>query len=238
MICSAEPVMVHDEPRPAWVKDEHIVWRDKLRAFVEAKITPHVAEWDEAGDFPAACLRKELYDQGIYAALYPESLGGTPPPGLTTQADVPFFDMIMWDEFARCGSGGVISTLFGGTSIGLPPLLKHGSEYLKNAVAIPSIKGVATMALCVTEPEGGSDVAGLKTTAVWHPEQQCFVVNGQKKWITNGCKADYLTVVCRVEPHHDLATHGMSLLLIKRSLWSASKSHEDTRMAVFQYCIY
>ena len=85
-------------------------------------------------------------------------------------------------------------------------------------MAIPSIKGVATMALCVTEPGGGSDVAGLKTTAVWHPEQQCFVVNGQKKWITNGCKADYLTVVCRVEPHHDLATHGMSLLLIKRSL--------------------
>jgi len=148
-------------------------------------------------------LRRKAFEAGLYGATWPRELGGTPPEGSegawcgsweAVKVD-PFFDLIMWDELARCGSGGLLASLFVPTNIGLPPVVVYGNEDLKERVARPCIAGAKAACLCVTEPSGGSDVAAIRTTAV--RDGDVYVVNGSKKWITGGMKADFFTVLCR-----------------------------------------
>lgn len=161
--------------------------------------------------------------------MSPAEYGGTPPAGSEgpwkgfcdsfykdrPQVD-PFFDLVMWDELARCASGGLVATLFGSgpTGIGLPPILMYGSKYLNNKVVRDVVTGDKTLCLCVTEPSGGSDVAATRTTA--HKEGEYYVLNGSKKWITGGMKAEYLTVVCRTDETKKGGS-GMSMILVENT---------------------
>ena len=110
--------MFHAPPLPHCFSPEHEASRDALRDFVSREITPHVAAWDEAGGFP-----RDLYQRaaalGILGLGYPEAFGGTP-------GDV-FHQIILSEEMARCGSGGVVASLLS-HSIGLPPIARHGSD--------------------------------------------------------------------------------------------------------------
>ena len=110
--------MFNAPPLPHCFSPEHEAFRDALRDFVSREITPHVAAWDEAGGFP-----RDLYHRaaalGILGLGYPEAYGGTP-------GDV-FHQIILSEEMARCGSGGVVASLLS-HSIGLPPIARHGSE--------------------------------------------------------------------------------------------------------------
>lgn len=139
----------------------------------------------------------------------------------------------MWDELARCASGGLVATLFGSgpSGIGLPPILMYGSPYLNGKIVRDVVTGDKTLCLCVTEPSGGSDVAATRTTA--HKEGEYYVLNGSKKWITGGMKAEYLTVVCRYELivalSHSHATHTQSITLSRYSLCSHSHAAGLTR---------
>ncbi|MDM0046351.1 acyl-CoA dehydrogenase family protein [Variovorax dokdonensis] len=224
----APPLSFHFTP-------EHEQFRHTLRDFVAREITPHAAAWDEAETFPLA-LYQRLADLGVQGLGYPEALGGTP-------SDV-FFQIIVAEELARCGSGGIQASL-GSHSIALPPILKAGTEALKQRVIPPVLAGKKIAALAVTEPSGGSDVASLKTTAV--REGDHYVVNGEKTFITSGMRADFITAAVRTDPSKRGAG-GISVLVVegdtpgltrtalkKMGWWSSDTAHlrfENCRVPV------
>lgn len=212
-------------PLPFYFSPEHEQFRASLREFVAKEITPFVAEWDEAETFP-----RELYARaaslGVQGLGYPEAYGGTP-------ADV-FYQIVVAEEFARCGGGGLQASL-NSHSIALPPILLAGSEALKQRVIPRVLAGEKIAALAVTEPSGGSDVAALKTTAV--REGDHYIVNGEKTFITSGMRADFITTAVRTDPANKGAG-GISVLVIdgdtpgltrsplkKMGWWSSDTAH-------------
>jgi acyl-CoA dehydrogenase len=188
--------------------EEHEVFRDTVRRFVEREIIPHAAAWDEAGEFPRELYRKAA-QAGLLGLGYPEEYGGTETPGETPVAD-HFFRIVSGEEFARAGTGGLSASLFSHT-IGAPPIAAVGSEELKRRVLPAILAGEKISALAITEAGGGSDVANLKTTA--KKENSEFVVSGEKTFITSGMRADYYTVAVRTGGP---GAAGVSLLLIER----------------------
>ncbi len=164
---------------------EHESFRDSVRAFVAAEIAPHVNAWDEANSFPRALYRRAAHI-GLLALGYPEAYGGTP-------ADT-WFRLIATEEIARAGSGGLMASLFS-HNIGLPPIVAHGSEALKRRVIPPVLAGEKIAALAITEPSGGSDVAGLRCTA--RRDDDHWVIAGDKTFITSGMRADWITLAVR-----------------------------------------
>jgi acyl-CoA dehydrogenase len=217
--------MLDQPPLPQYFSPEHAQFRATLRDFVACEITPHVDAWDEAGTFP-----RELYRSaaaiGALGIGYPEAYGGTP-------ADL-FYRVILAEELARCGAGGVGASL-GSHTIGLPPILAHGSEALKRRVIPPVLRGEKIAALAVTEPSGGSDVAALRTTAVRDGDH--YVVDGEKTFITSGVRADFITVAVRTDPS-SRGANGISVLVVdgdtpglertllrKMGWWSSDTAH-------------
>lgn len=159
---------------------------DTVRRFAEAEIAPHVTAWDEAGEFPRS-LYQRAAALGLLGLGYPEALGGTPAPHALRVA--------LSIAVARHGkSGGVMAGLFS-HNIGLPPVLLHGSDVIRQAIIPPVLRGEKIAALAITEPGGGSDVAALRTTA--RREGADYVLNGEKTFITSGVRADWLTVAVR-----------------------------------------
>ena len=187
--------------RPDYFSPEHEALRSSLRTFVEREITPFVAAWDEAGSFP-----RDLYLRagavGLLGIGYPEALGGTP-------ADL-FFALVAAEEVARAGSGGVQASL-GAHHIALPPIVALASPALQQRVVPAVLAGEKIAALAITEPGGGSDVAALQTRAVLDGDH--YTVNGEKIFITNGMRADFITVAVRTNPA-DQGPGGVSLLLV------------------------
>ncbi len=131
------------------------------------------------------------------ACLQEKNLAYPLPCGITMSQFDAFHELIVLDEVARCGSGGVLWGLMEGLVIGLPPVLLFGSEALQQKVVKPCLSGEKVICLAITEPSGGSDVANLKTTAVLSADKSHYIVNGTKKWITNGVFADFFTTAVR-----------------------------------------
>ena len=140
---------------PHYFTPEHEQFRAMLRDWVVREISPFVNDWDEAETFPRELYRKAA-DIGLLGMGYPEEYGGTP-------TDI-FYRLIAAEELARPGCGGVSASLNSHT-IGLPPVLAHGSAELKARLIPPVLRGERIAALAVTEPSGGSDVAALATAA-------------------------------------------------------------------------
>ncbi len=178
----------------------HNMVRRSVKEFVDKEIIPHVDEWEELNEFPRD-LYKKAGDVGILGIGYPEEYGGTP-------GDI-FFQVAAWEEIMRCGSGGIAAGL-GSLNIAIPPILGHGTAEQKERFARPVIMGDKIAALAITEPGGGSDVAGLQTTAVRTNDH--YVVNGSKTFITSGCRADQITCAVRTGGE---GAQGISLLVIE-----------------------
>jgi acyl-CoA dehydrogenase len=180
----------------------HQLLRDSVRRFVEREILPFVAEWEEAESFP-----RELYAKagaaGILGIGYPEAFGGS------FEGDL-FAKVAVSEELMRCGSGGLVAGL-GSLDIGLPPVLKWAQPTVRDRVVPQVLSGEKIMALAVTEPSGGSDVASLKTRAV--RDGDCYRVSGSKTFITSGVRADYYTMAVRTGGE---GFAGVSLLLIEK----------------------
>lgn len=194
---------------------EHEAFRDSVRAFVRKEIEPFVTEWDEAGTFPRD-LYKKAADIGLIPLGYPEEYGGV-------EADL-FYMVIAAQELAMAGCGGLSASLMS-HGIGSPPIVKYGSEALKQRVLPPIYAGEAISALAITEPRGGSDVAALKTTA--KREGDHYIVNGSKTFITSGMRADTYTVAVRTgEAGHK----GISLLAIDRDTPGFTRTPLDRKM--------
>ena len=144
-------------------------------------------------EVPAHAFRRAAEIGMLHAICgWPDGIPGAPPRPKGFDA---FFAVIASDELARCGSGGVVWGLVGGFGIGLPPIVHFGSEELIQRVAAPVLLGQKRIALAVSEPTAGSDIASLRTTAA--EEGEFYVVSGVKKWITCGMFADYFTTAVR-----------------------------------------
>ena len=154
--------------------------------FATREVAPHVAQWDAAGEFPRA-LYTRAAQLGLLGLGYPEDLGGTPASHrMRNEATL---------AMARFGaSGGVGASLFS-HSIGLPPILRHGSPELQREIIPPVLRGEKIAALAITEPGGGSDVAALRTSARLEGDE--WVIDGEKTFITSGMRADFITLAVR-----------------------------------------
>ncbi|CAG8575653.1 2229_t:CDS:2 [Funneliformis caledonium] len=202
-----------------YYNDSHRRVRAAVRKFVETEIMPYTFDWDEAKKIP-----QELFIKAGKVGILP-AVCGAPWPGKYTDIQPiggvkveefdHFHEFIVTDELARCGSGGVLWGLTGGLGIGLPPILKFASEELKRKVAPECLAGVKNICLAITEPYAGSDVANIKTEAKLTADGKHYIVNGEKKWITNGVFAHYFTVAVRTGGS---GMGGISLLLIDRDM--------------------
>lgn len=184
------------------MNESHENWRKTVRGFVDKEIAPHVNEWDEAGAFPRE-LHQKAADIGLIGLGFPESYGG-----VKEGTDV-FHTIAATEELSRPGAGGLVAGLMT-HGIGLPPIIALGSEELKQRIAPQVLSGEKLIALCVTEPSGGSDVANIRTRAERKGDH--YIVNGEKTFITTGCRADYLTTAVRTGGD---GAGGLSFLLIE-----------------------
>ncbi len=182
---------------------EHEIFRGAVRRFVEREIAPHVDAWDEAEGFPRALYEKAA-TAGLLGMGFPEAYGGT-------LSDL-FFSIVSAQELARAGAGGLSASLNSHT-IGTPPIVKFGSDALKRRVVPDILAGKKISALAITEPDGGSDVASIRTTA--RREGDDYIVDGAKMFITSGVRADYVTTAVRTG---EKGRGGISLLLIEKGM--------------------
>ena len=194
---------------------------DSVKRFTLERIAPRINAWEEAGEFPRE-LYAEVAALGLLGLGYPEALGGTPAPFALRNA--------VSTTMARySGSGGVMAGLFS-LNIGLPPVLRHGSEDLQRQVIPPVLAGERIAALAITEPDGGSDVAALRTTA--RRDGSNWVVNGEKVFITSGMRADWITMAVRTgdgsgSPGLARGAGGISMLLVPGDTAGLSRTALD-----------
>jgi acyl-CoA dehydrogenase len=183
--------------------DSHDAVCDTVRRFVEREIMPHVDAWEAAGELPRS-LHKSAAEAGILGLGFPEEFGGTG----RTEFDV-FHSLVQSEELCRPGAGGIPASLMT-HGIGLPPILAMGSAEMQRRIAPDILAGDKIIALGITEPSGGSDVANLKTRA--ERKGAAYIVNGQKTFITSGMRADYVTLAVRTGGP---GMGGISLLLVE-----------------------
>eukprot|EP00472_Partenskyella_glossopodia_P005024 CAMPEP_0197535778 /NCGR_PEP_ID=MMETSP1318-20131121/51636_1 /TAXON_ID=552666 /ORGANISM="Partenskyella glossopodia, Strain RCC365" /LENGTH=573 /DNA_ID=CAMNT_0043093455 /DNA_START=64 /DNA_END=1785 /DNA_ORIENTATION=+ len=207
-----------------YYKKSHVEWRFKCRKWMEKHIIPFVTKWNEnygpEGGYKEVIT--QMYKDGIMPACV-----GPPWPARYVGSQGPkdfdaFHELIFIDEMSRCASGGVCWGLLGGITIGLPPVINFGSEELKKRIVPDCLSGKKVICLCITEPWAGSDVAGLRTTAKKSECGKYYIVNGSKKWITNGVWADYFTVAVRTGGP---GAKGISMLVVEKDMEGVTTRH-------------
>ena len=182
--------------------DSHHAWRKELKKFVAKEIAPFVETWEEGGEFPRE-LYKKAGDFGLLGMGYPEKYGGT-------FEGIDIFHGIVTSEELAQGSGGIAASLLS-LNISLPLILALGTEEQKEKYITPVIAGDKIACLGVTEPSGGSDVAGIKTKAI--RDGSDYILNGSKMFITSGMRADYYVIACRTGGP---GTSGISAILVEK----------------------
>lgn len=197
-------------PLSPYYTEDHETFRAQVRKFVEKECAPHIETWEKAEALPRE-LHKKAAEAGILGLGFPEDCGGL---GM----EDPFYAIVVTEELARAGSGGLIASLMS-HGIGSPPIAKAGTPEQKRKFVAPVLAGDKIAALAITEPSGGSDVANLKTTAT--REGDHYVVNGSKTFITSGMRADYITTAVRTGGP---GMGGMSLLVIEGGMPGFTRS--------------
>ena len=196
------PAGIEPGKNDLFYNESHDAWRQELRKFVSKEIVPFVEEWEEAGEFSRE-LYKKAGEFGLLGMGYPEKYGGT-------SEGIDIFHGIVTSEELAQGCGGVAASLLS-LNISLPLIMALGTEEQKQKYIPPVIAGDKIACLGVTEPSGGSDVAGIKTKAVRDGDH--FVINGSKMFITSGMRADYYVVACRTGGP---GTSGISAIVVEK----------------------
>jgi alkylation response protein AidB-like acyl-CoA dehydrogenase len=182
--------------------EEHDMLRDTVRALAEAKIAPYAVEVDEDARFPREAL-DALVAADLQAVHVPEEFGGAGADALAT--------VIVIEEVARvCASSSLIPAV---NKLGSLPVILSGSEELKKKYLGPLAKGDAMFSYCLSEPDAGSDAAGMKTRAV--RDGDFWVLNGVKRWITNAGESEYYTVMAVTDP--EKRSKGISAFVVEKS---------------------
>ncbi|MFF9202953.1 acyl-CoA dehydrogenase [Streptomyces sp. NPDC014986] len=182
--------------------EEHDMLRDAVRSLAEAKIAPYAAAVDEEARFPKEALAA-LVANDLHAVHVPEEFGGAGADALAT--------VIVIEEVARvCASSSLIPAV---NKLGSLPVVLSGSEALKRRYLTPLAKGDGMFSYCLSEPDAGSDAAGMKTRAV--RDGDTYVLNGVKRWITNAGESEYYTVMAVTDP--DKRSKGISAFVVEKS---------------------
>ncbi|MEV5252704.1 acyl-CoA dehydrogenase [Streptomyces werraensis] len=182
--------------------EEHDMLRDAVRSLAEAKIAPHAAAVDEEARFPREALAA-LTANDLHAVHVPEEYGGAGADALAT--------VIVIEEVARvCASSSLIPAV---NKLGSLPVILSGSEALKKKYMAPLAKGEAMFSYCLSEPDAGSDAAGMKTRAV--RDGDFWVLNGVKRWITNAGESEFYTVMAVTDP--EKRSKGISAFVVEKS---------------------
>ncbi|WP_330266503.1 acyl-CoA dehydrogenase [Streptomyces griseorubiginosus] len=182
--------------------EEHDMLRDAIRSLAEAKIAPHAAAVDEEARFPREAL-EALVANDLHAVHVPEEYGGAGADALAT--------VIVIEEVARvCVSSSLIPAV---NKLGSLPVILSGSEDLKKKYMTPLAKGDAMFSYALSEPDAGSDAAGMKTKAVRDGDH--WILNGVKRWITNAGESEYYTVMAVTDPTK--RSKGISAFVVEKS---------------------
>ena len=196
-------------------KEEHQIFRQQVRTFVENELAPHVDQWEEEKLFPNSVF-KRAGELGILGAHYPEDVGGG-------GGDF-WMSVVKSEELPRCDAAGVTMGLLVQADMATPVINDLGSREVKEEFLAPAILGDKVAALGVTESGAGSDVAGLRTTARAVGDE--YVINGSKTFITNGTRADFVTLMVKTDP--DAGHSGISIIVCPTDVkgFSVSKKLE------------
>ena len=185
---------------------EHEMLRKSVRAFVEKEVTPHVAEWEEAGRIPREFWRR-LGELGFLGLEFPPEYGGAGGDFVSS--------VVLGEEMARCRSGGVAFSVLVHTDMSSPWLTRYGTDAQKEKYLPGIIRGDTVCALGITEPGTGSDMAALSTRAVKDGDH--YRLTGSKTFITNGVYGDLYFVAARTAPGTPGRRHdGLSMFLVER----------------------
>jgi len=186
-------------------REEHELFRQQCRRFVEKELAPYAREWEEKKDFPNEVFRR-VGEMGYHGILIPEEYGGSGGDYLMAS--------VWCEEMTRIGSGGVSAGLGMHGLIVLPAIAKFGSDDQKKRFLIPGVHGEKIGALGLTEPVAGSDLSSIRSTA--GREGDHYVLNGSKTFITNGSRADFVLVLCKSDP--GAGYKGFSTLIVEKGM--------------------
>ncbi len=210
--------------------EEHEMFRDAFRRFVKAEVEPHVEEWNAAGITPRS-IWKRMGEEGYLGANAPEEWGGSGGDFL--------YDAIVMEELGYARAHCVQSSLH--TDICMPYLEHYGTDEQKEKYYRPAIAGDCLLAIAMTEPGTGSDLANVQTRAIKDGDD--YVINGAKTFISNGQNCDLVIVVAKTDPE---ARHsGISLILVDadapgfvrgRNLDKIGLKGQDTSELFFEDC--
>lgn len=188
-----------------YYNDGHEEWAQTVRRFVEKEVMPNIEAWEAAGEVPRE-LSEKAAQVGIIQQGFPEQYGGI------TEGVDPFHGIVAANELAQAGASGLMSALMM-HSVALVPVIRFGNEAMKRRIAPEVLAGRKLMAICLTEPSGGSDLAAVQTKAVQRGDK--WVLNGSKTFISSGMRADYYTVVARTGGS---GADGLSLFLVEKGM--------------------
>ncbi|TXD48701.1 acyl-CoA dehydrogenase family protein [Polaribacter sp. IC073] len=205
--------------------EEHEAFRASFKDFLQKEVVPYIDKWEKTGTIERFIWGK-FGEMGYFGLCTPEEYGGL-------DLDL-FYTVIFLEELQKINSGGFAAAMWAHEFLAMTHLNKEGTEFIKQKYLVPSVAGEKIGCLCITEPFGGSDVAGMRSTAIKDGDK--YVLNGSKTFITNGVYSDYLIVAAKTDPSDkykgisifvvDRETPGISATKLDKLGWRASDTAE------------
>ena len=194
--------------------EEHESFRKSFQDFLQKEVVPHIEKWEKTGTIERF-IWKKFGKMGFFGINYPEAYGGM---GLDL-----FYTVVFLEELQKINSSGFAAAMWAHSYLAMTHLNAEGDERIKNDYLTPSILGDKIGGLCISEPFGGSDVAGMRTNAVKKGDK--YIINGSKTFITNGIYADYYIVAAKTDPGS--GSKGISIFLMDTKLKGISATKLD-----------
>ena len=184
-----------------YFNEEHHLFRKSLQDFLKREVVPHIEKWEKTGEIERFIWNK-FGEMGYLGLPYPVAYGGS-------NLDI-FYTVILLEELQKINSGGFAAAIWAHMYLAMTHLNKEGSQEIKEKYLAPSIHGEKVGSLCISEPFGGSDVSGMRSTAVKQGNK--YILNGSKTFITNGVFCDYMVVAAKTAP--ELGNKGISISVV------------------------
>ncbi len=208
-----------------YFSEEHELFRESLQDFLQKEVVPHIEKWEKTGTIDRF-IWKKFGDMGFFGIAYPVAYGGL-------NLDL-FYTVVLLEELQKIKSSGFAAAIWAHVYLAMTHLNVEGDERIKIEYLTPSIAGEKIGALCLTEPFGGSDLGGMRTTAIKKGDK--YVINGSKTFITNGVYADYYVVAAKTDINKgnkgisiflmDTNSKGISATKLDKLGWRASDTAE------------
>ncbi len=205
--------------------EEHEAFRASFKDFLQKEVVPFIDKWGKTGTIERF-IWKKFGEMGYFGLCTPEEYGGL-------DLDL-FYTVIFLEELQKVNSGGFAAAMWAHEFLAMTHLNKEGTEFIKQKYLVPSVAGDKIGCLCISEPFGGSDVAGMRSTAI--KKGDSYILNGSKTFITNGVYSDYLIVAAKTDPSEkykgisifvvDRDTPGISATKLDKLGWRASDTAE------------